>query len=121
MAEQVDYTSKVPFYSFSTTAEAQLSELAENPLLARMMGVRRQLARDPHRPIYHYVNPEGKLNDPNGLCFWQGNWHLFFQGYPPEDPRQHCGHAYSTDLVHWKDLPYAIYPNPERCCSIGRS
>jgi hypothetical protein len=54
---------------------------------------RRKLAADPHRPIYHYVNPEGTLNDPNGLCFWQGRWHLFYQAYPPEDPRQHWGHA----------------------------
>jgi sucrose-6-phosphate hydrolase SacC (GH32 family) len=41
-------------------------------------------ADDPYRPIYHYVNPEGRLNDPNGLCRWQGRWHLFFQAYPPE-------------------------------------
>ena len=31
------------------------------------------------------------MNDPNGLCFWKGNWHLFYQAYPPEDPRQHWG------------------------------
>jgi len=77
------------------------------------------LAADPHRPIYHYVNPEGRLNDPNGLCFWQGRWHLFYQAYPPEDPRQHWGHAESDDLIHWRDLPLAIYPNPERCCFSG--
>ena len=70
-------------------------------------------------PIYHYVNPENRLNDPNGLCFWQGRWHLFYQAYPPEDPRQHWGHAVSDDLIHWRDLPYAIYPNPEECCFSG--
>lgn len=116
---QIDYTSKVPFYTFSTTLEEQKAEIAENPLLERMLGVRKEMEKDLHRPIYHYVNPEGTLNDPNGLCFWQGNWHLFYQAYPPEDPRQHWGHAYSTDLIHWKDLPYAIYPNPERCCFSG--
>jgi beta-fructofuranosidase len=77
------------------------------------------MASDPHRPIYHYVNPEHRLNDPNGLCFWQGRWHLFYQGYPPEDPRQHWGHAVSEDLIGWRDLPYAIYPDPERCCFSG--
>ena len=74
---------------------------------------------DPYRPIYHYVNPEGSLNDPNGLCFWQGRWHLFYQAYPPEDPRQHWGHAVSDDLIHWRDLPLAIYPNPEDKCYSG--
>ena len=59
------------------------------------------------------------MNDPNGLCFWQGRWHLFYQGYPPEDPRQHWGHAVSDDLIHWRDLPYAIYPNPEYQCFSG--
>jgi beta-fructofuranosidase len=59
------------------------------------------------------------MNDPNGLCFWQGRWHLFYQGYPPEDPRQHWGHAVSDDLIHWCDLPYAIYPHPEYQCFSG--
>jgi beta-fructofuranosidase len=77
------------------------------------------MAGDPYRPIYHYVNPEGRLNDPNGLCFWKGRWHLFYQAYPPEDPRQHWGHAVSDDLIHWRDLPLAIYPNPERACFSG--
>ncbi len=73
-----DFTSKVPQYKFSRTLEAQEQELRSNPLLQRMNESRRQLAADPHRPIYHYVNPEGTLNDPNGLCFWQGRWHLFY-------------------------------------------
>ncbi|MSU73363.1 MAG: glycoside hydrolase family 32 protein [Opitutus sp.] len=114
-----DYTSKVPQYKFSRTLEAQERELLTNPLLQRMNASRRKLAADPHRPIYHYINPEGTLNDPNGLCFWQGRWHLFYQAYPPEDPRQHWGHAVSSDLIHWRDLPLAIYPNPERACFSG--
>lgn len=44
---------------------------------------------------------------------------MFYQGYPPEDPRQHWGHAISDDLIHWRDLPYAIYPDPERACFSG--
>ena len=114
-----DYVSKVPFHKFSETLSEQLKELKSNPLLQRMDNVRRELLNDPHRPIYHYVNPEGNLNDPNGLCYWKGNWHLFYQAYPPEDPRQHWGHAISQDLIHWEDLPYAIYPSPEECCFSG--
>jgi len=77
------------------------------------------LEKDPHLPIYHFVSPENRLNDPNGLCYWQGRWHLFYQAYPPEDDRQHWGHAVSEDLIHWVDLPYAIYPDPEYQCFSG--
>ena len=114
-----DYTSLVPKYEFSNIYSEQLEQIKSNALLKRMLDTRKGLSKDPHRPIYHCVNPENTLNDPNGLCFWQGRWHLFYQAYPPEDPRQHWGHAYSEDLIHWKDLPYAIYPNPEECCFSG--
>lgn len=68
------------------------------------------------------------MNDPNGLCFWQGRWHLFYQAYPPDEfpspadvlkRRQHWGHAVSEDLVRWRDLPYAIHPGIERMCFSG--
>ncbi len=114
-----DRRSHVPHYQFATTLSQQEEQLQTNPLLQRFRVSRAALAADPHRPIYHYVNPEGMLNDPNGLCFWQGRWHLFYQGYPPEDPRQHWGHTVSDDLIHWRDLPYAIYPDPEECCFSG--
>ena len=114
-----DYTSRVPYYTFADTLEEQEAQLETNPLMQRLNAYRKTYEGDPHRPIYHYINPEAMLNDPNGLCFWQGRWHLFYQAYPPEDTRQHWGHAISDDLIHWRDLPYAIYPNPERCCFSG--
>lgn len=115
----VDYTSKVPKYSYPNTLPEQLETLKSDPLMLRFAKSRRELESDPFFPLYHFVSPERRLNDPNGLCFWKGNWHMFYQAYPPEDPRQHWGHAYSKDLIHWKDLPYAIYPNPERACFSG--
>jgi beta-fructofuranosidase len=114
-----DYTSKVPKYSFSNTLAEQEAEVKNNPLILRFAESRKKLATDKYRPIYHYVNPEGNLNDPNGLSYWKGNWHLFYQAYPPEDTRQHWGHVISKDLIHWKDLPYAIYPGPERAVFSG--
>jgi len=114
-----EYTSRVPKFTFADTLAEQEVQLETNPLMKRFAESRGKMAGDPHRPIYHYVNPEGNLNDPNGLCFWKGRWHLFYQAYPPEDTRQHWGHAVSDDLVHWRDLPYAIYPAPERCCYSG--
>ena len=117
--EQPNYTSKVPRYTFADTLAEQEAQLRTNPLLARFAESRAKNLQDPHHPIYHYVAPENRMNDPNGLCFWQGRWHLFYQGYPPEDPRQHWGHVVSDDLIHWRDLPYAIYPHPEQKCFSG--
>jgi len=115
----MDRKSKVPQRSYPTTLDEQLETLKTDELLLRFNASRERLSSDPHRPIYHYVNPEGNLNDPNGFCFWQGRYPLFYQAYPPEDTRQHWGHAYSDDLVHWKDLPLAIYPDPEDKCFSG--
>jgi len=111
--------SAVQNYKFASTFEEQEVQLAANPLVQRFAESRQRLATDPHRPIYHFVSPEGTMNDPNGLCFWQGRWHLFYQGSLPEDWRIHWGHAVSKDLIHWRDLPYAIYPSPEECCYSG--
>lgn len=105
---------------FAGTLAEQEAQLREDPFVRRFAESRRALASDPHRPLYHFVSPENGLNDPNGLCFWQGRWHLFYQGYPPEaGGRVHWGHAVSDDLVHWRDLPYAIAPGPERDCYSG--
>ena len=114
-----DRTSEVPKYQFAESLDEQEAQLAASPLIERFVASRAKLSSDRHRPAYHYVNPEGRLNDPNGLCFWQGRWHLFYQAYPPEDTRQHWGHAVSDDLIQWRDLPYAIYPDPENACFSG--
>ncbi len=111
--------SRVPKYTFANTLAEQEEQLKTNPLLARFRASRKELLKAPHHPRYHFVSPEHRLNDPDGLCFWKGRWHMFYQGYPPEDPRQHWGHAVSDDLIHWRDLPYAIYPDPERACFSG--
>lgn len=111
--------SKAAKYSFGASLAEQQAQLAVNPLLQRFAASRRRLAADPYRPVYHFVSPESWLNDPNGLCFWQDRWHLFYQGYPSEDRRVHWGHAVSDDLIHWRDLPYAIHPGPEEHCYSG--
>ena len=114
-----DYSSPVPRFTFAGTLAEQEKQLAGNPLLARFKVSREKMKGDPLLPLYHWTAPENRLNDPNGLSFWKGRWHLFYQGYPPEYPRQHWGHVVSDDLIHWRDLPYAIYPNPEQACYSG--
>ena len=131
MAERMKdglYPCSTPKFTFPETLAEQEEALKDNPLMLRFAESRKRLQADRYRPQYHFVSPESQLNDPNGLCFWQGRWHLFYQAYPPDefpDPpdvpkrRQHWGHAVSEDLVHWRDLPYAIYPGTERMCFSG--
>ena len=65
------------------------------------------------RPQFHFSPQEKWMNDPNGLVFHQGVYHLFYQYYPDDivwGP-MHWGHAVSKDLVHWEHKPIALYPD----------
>lgn len=62
---------------------------------------------------YHFEPSVGWINDPNGVIWFQGQYHTFFQHYPyaPRWGQMHWGHAVSDDMVHWKELPIALYPD----------
>ena len=65
-----------------------------------------------YRGQFHYSVKEGWANDPNGLVYFNGTYHMFYQFY--DDVKwgpMHWAHATSTDLIHWEEEPIALYPD----------
>lgn len=66
-----------------------------------------------HRPQLHFSPPQMWMNDPNGMVYYKGEYHLFYQHYPDSTVwgPMHWGHAISKDLIHWEHQPIALYPD----------
>ncbi len=99
----VSYESPVPRFTFAETLAEQEKQLTQNPLLERFRVSRAKILKDPHHPIYHFTSPENRLNDPDGLCFWQGQWHMFYQGY----------------RIKWTELPTVVSIDSSRSTLAG--
>ncbi|GAB2766705.1 glycoside hydrolase family 32 protein [Rhabdobacter roseus] len=76
-------------------------------LLAQAVG------SEPHRPQVHFTPRAHWMNDPNGMLYYQGTYHLFFQYYPDGTTwgPMHWGHATSPDMVRWQEQPIALFPD----------
>ena len=66
-----------------------------------------------HRPQFHFSPPQMWMNDPNGMVYHKGEYHLFYQYYPDSNVwgPMHWGHAISKDLIRWEHQPIALYPD----------
>ena len=80
-------------------------------MIEHTRALREKFLADRHRPLYHFVSPEGVCHpfDPNGSIFWKGQYHLM---YIFQNEKGHCwGHAVSNDMLHWRILPPALVPD----------
>ena len=69
--------------------------------------------RELYRPRFHFTPKANWMNDPNGMVYYNGQYHLFYQYYPDSTVwgPMHWGHARSKDLLHWEHRPIALYPD----------
>ncbi|MDU1892772.1 MAG: DUF4980 domain-containing protein [Dysgonomonas sp.] len=72
-----------------------------------------ELYKEINRPQFHFTTKRGWINDPNGLIYYDGEYHLFYQHNPYERDweNMHWGHAVSKDLIHWEEIGEALYPD----------
>jgi fructan beta-fructosidase len=85
----------------------------ESPKTTEEMNEEIGLYQESFRPQFHFSPPEKWMNDPNGLVYNQGIYHLFYQYYPDDivwGP-MHWGHATTKDMLHWENKPIALYPD----------
>lgn len=96
----LEFGDEIHFYSKDTMADAM---------------------NQPYRNQIHFSPYKNWMNDPNGLCWFQGYYHVFYQYNPNSQVwgNMHWGHAVSKDLIHWKHLPVAIYPQIELAGCTG--
>lgn len=97
----------IAFLQLDDTENGTVQTLDKNNLSASY--------NQPYREQYHFAPFVNWCNDPNGLCFYQGYYHLFYQANPFEQKwgNMYWGHAASRDLIHWVHLPYAFEPQEE--------
>ena len=95
-----------------TLVSSILQEREERQIMSEVQ-VEKAFFTEEYRPQFHFTPQEKWMNDPNGLVYNEGVYHLFYQYYPDDivwGP-MHWGHATSEDMVHWQHRPIALYPD----------
>ena len=107
-----DVIQEVNAYPYYGYTEQKKKIFSMHDMIDASRQLREIQISDPHRPTYHFINPEGwgMPFDPNGSIYWNGRYHMF---YIIHDERGHIyGHASSKDLLHWRYHTPALYPRP---------
>lgn len=92
-----------------------MTEMQVNDSFSRELEYMNMIRQDEYRPSYHFSPKSGWLNDPNGMVYFEGRYHLFYQHHPFGTTwgPMHWGHAVSTDLVTWEEQPIALGPDEQ--------
>lgn len=107
--EMGEYVGKTAKLSVEVEGDSKGLELIENADAIRNP---EPLYKEVLRPRYHFMQKQGWNNDPNGMVYFDGEYHLFWQSNPlgKQWANMYWGHAVSKDLLHWEELPRAMRP-----------
>ncbi|MDX3846006.1 GH32 C-terminal domain-containing protein [Streptomyces europaeiscabiei] len=102
-------------------AVATVCALSAAPLAPQAVAADTPAYSETYRPQFHFTPEKNWMNDPNGLVYYEGEYHLFYQYNPNGNSwgDMSWGHAVSKDLVHWKELPLALSHDDEEMVFSG--
>ncbi|MCF0196858.1 MAG: 2,6-beta-D-fructofuranosidase, partial [Bacteroidaceae bacterium] len=102
------YRGKTVTLTYEGAAEALDAILQADTIVGQGM-----MYTEANRPQFHFTTRRGWINDPNGLLYHQGTYHLYYQHNPMEREWENMtwGHATSPDLIHWTEQPTALHPD----------
>lgn len=104
----------IPFNSYLNSEEPVVTDGGLNLIYqSDIPGESNFFYKETYRPVFHFTSKRGWLNDPNGLFYYNGVWHMSYQHNPfgTDWGNMHWGHAVSTDLVHWKETGEILIPD----------